>query len=480
MSKHPLILAVSIAAIAGTSVSLHAEGVTEAQYKKLQQQVAELTAEVHALKLASSSASAPAKKTKAASGKGAAVASSQPSAKGEANAELNSSVGDLKDSSGDLQLKKISDAFDVPESPAAGVLGVSASKVQHIQTPKQLIATAINGLDDHGHFQTGTAIDFSPGQYLLGDRPARDFRYTPPAHQGDSLWTQENIHTWFLRTAARTQISFASIKGTTDSDKSSKIALGIHSVLVNGDDALGNASAAQTEDDFVLTPRGRPLDHYGRSLNEYVRVTNAGSNTFLNAMYDHAAWAVGAAPEWIAPDDNSGYNYAGTTAWSSFSYKPTRAGGSTDSKDTAEPASFQDWFRDTQFIVDTIYHNDQTVMPSDSSAAASAKGGSIKEDSLLVIGGLRFGTRDFNATATAAYMNIHEHGIGSDSAYRFTLSAEKRISSNSWLTIAVSKDAGNSLDKNATLVLGGVKIGLGGRDFTITEQKTRAQEFKAQ
>ena len=165
------------------------------------------------------------------------AAAGQETAKGEdkskdkkdpttAESVLKTRIGDLQQ--GGITLQEISDGFDVPNSPAAGVLGISPDKVQHLETPKQLIPTVISGLDENGNFQSGLAIDFAPAQWAWGKRPVSEFRYGTDASLSD------NVGTWFKRALVRTQLSFATTKGSSDDDKSTKFALGIHSVLVNG------------------------------------------------------------------------------------------------------------------------------------------------------------------------------------------------------------------------------------------------------
>ena len=108
--------------------------------------------------------------------------------------------------------------------------------------------------------------------------------------------------------------------------------------------------------------------------------------------------------------------------------------------------------------------------------ASTAKAPDVDQDVLTVVGGLRFGTRDFNATATGALLEIDQGERGTDSAFRYGLQIEKRVSKNSFLTLSLSKDDGHKDGQNPTLVLGGMKIGLGGNDFNTKDQKERAAE----
>lgn len=385
---------------------------------------------------------------------------------------ITKTLAELKDD--DVALKDIATAFDVPDSPAAAVVGLPQEKVQHLRTAKQLGAAVISGVDQKGHFQSGLSVDFAPAQLLWKDRKIGEFRYRGGAEFG------ENLPIWWKRVAVRTQISLAATKGTKEGDKSSKLALGIHSVLANSDDALTGAYGEKhytgENGEYVVTgPDGYPLDYEGRSLNWWVRsheATEKRERPFLgdemwyralNFFYEHASWAVGAAPLWISQDGDNSYEHSGTTAWSSFAITPS-----------AElPA---------QFLLDVVYKNAESVGAADAiggaAALAAAFGGTapklLEQDSLFVTLGVRVGTRDFNATLTAAYLQLDQGALGTDEAFRYGIALEKRISDNSWLTLSYSTDDGHSNGKNESMVLGGVKVGLGPRELGKEGQKAKA------
>jgi cell division protein FtsB len=398
-----------------------------------------------------------------------------------AETKLTKSLSELKSDNGQPTIKDLSDAFDVPDSPAAGALGISPSKVQHLETPKQLIPSIINGLDEHGHFQSGIAIDFAPFQYFALHDPVAKYRGNP------EQWAfLDDAETYLQRVLLRTQFSFATAKGTSDDDKSSKLAFGIHSVLMNADDPITAARIRRgpnnepVQNDRLSPQDGRPLDAFGRTLNHFTLsdATDDSPEPFGhgvldksmlqkmgNHLWSHMSWAIGAAPELVAKDDKSDYRYAGTTAWSSFSYVPGRDNN----------------FR---FLLDVIYRNGQLIPASDAIPAKGATtaraGDELAEDSLFVTGGFRYGTRDFNATATFSWLHLDDDGRGSDSAFRYGLEVEKRITISSFLTLSISKDEGRSGGHDPLLVLGGVKFGLGGRDFSGPEQQQRKAEHSEQ
>lgn len=458
-------------------------GAAESEVAQLLREVAELRARVARVearnkKALASVSRAPATESAGAKAKGKAAAAS-PAGTSEGGGDekvLTANLDELKATK--LTLKEISDAFAVPDSPAAGALGLPQKNVQHLDTPKQLVAAAINGLDENGNFQSGLSVDFAPAQWIWGARPVDDFRYQREATFGDSSAV------WFRRVLARTQISFASTKGASDDDKSSKLALGLHIVLVNGNDALSNAPATVLRDsvngkEVVSGEDHRVLDARGRKLNQWVIGSSdkPERDRFFTTrglwqdvgefLYSHASWAVGAAPHWIAADGEDSYEFAGATYWSSFALIPSRE----------FPA---------RLLFNVLYKQGEDVAgataielpaPAAPGLAAGAVPATIDQDSLFIAGGVQVGNVDFNATFTAAYVQLDQGKFGDETSFRYAASLEKRVSTNSWLTLTVSRDEGRQEGENETLVLGGVKIGLGGRDFTADEQRIRAEQF---
>ena len=130
-----------------------------ARLKKAEEEIARLKNSMNA-----SDASAAQK----GSGKAKAAATSKPEPVipvtgqkgGKADAALKSV--ELKETDGDVTLKQLTDAFDVPESPAAAAAGVPQQKTRHLQTPKQLIPAVISGMDEHGKFKSGLSVDWAP------------------------------------------------------------------------------------------------------------------------------------------------------------------------------------------------------------------------------------------------------------------------------------------------------------------------------
>jgi hypothetical protein len=58
----------------------------------------------------------------------------------------------------------------------------------------------------------------------------------------------------------------------------------------------------------------------------------------------------------------------------------------------------------------------------------------------------------------------------------YSISAEKRIGKGPmWLTLSAGKEFGGNSDKDNMIVLGGMRLGLDGKDWTSAERLTRAR-----
>ncbi len=115
--------------------------------------------------------------------------------------------------------------LSVPESPAFTVLGLTPQTVTRPASPRELATSLLNGVDQHGNFQSGVALDLAP--YLL--------------FAGDQLSLRDYQRSRKLRLLTRFQTSFATTKGASEDDKSTRLALGFHATLWDrGDPQLDN------------------------------------------------------------------------------------------------------------------------------------------------------------------------------------------------------------------------------------------------
>lgn len=99
----------------------------------------------------------------------------------------------------------------VPESPAFTVLGLTPENVVRPANPRELAMELLNGVDRNGNLQSGVAIDTAP--YLL----AKSRTLTLRDYQADRV----------KHVLARTQLSFATAKGTDSEDEAIRAGVGL-------------------------------------------------------------------------------------------------------------------------------------------------------------------------------------------------------------------------------------------------------------
>jgi hypothetical protein len=99
----------------------------------------------------------------------------------------------------------------VPDSPAFAVLGVSPSNVERPGSPRELALSLLNGVDANGNFQTGMAVETAPYLALWGST--------------SKLTDYQDDNQYMIRFLSRALLSFATAKGTSDSDKAVRVAV---------------------------------------------------------------------------------------------------------------------------------------------------------------------------------------------------------------------------------------------------------------
>lgn len=108
--------------------------------------------------------------------------------------------------------------YPIPDSPASDYLGISPTKVDRPSSPKSLVTSLVNGIDENGKVRQGLAFEFAPGTYW-GTQ-------TLAAYQ----------QTWgFIK--ANTRVSLATVRSAGDS-ASTDGSIGIRIPIFDGGDPL--------------------------------------------------------------------------------------------------------------------------------------------------------------------------------------------------------------------------------------------------
>ncbi len=328
----------------------------------------------------------------------------------------------------------------VPESPAFTVLGVNPETVTRPTTPREFATSILNGVDQNGNFQTGLALDFVPFLTFFGDQTSLSSYRT-------------NRMERFL---ARTQLSFATTKGTTDEDKATRLALGLRLTLWDkGDprlDRLLDTCYAGAVNDPRLTSAAlrtfpgetdeqRSIREKKRNevLGEVVKVCNdLGRKRNWNA----SGWIVGLAPSWISKTGKtSDFSWNGGGFWTSLAY---------GFDDVSALKS------NSQIILHARYRNNEIVPDADNA------GQFFSQDSMYLGGRVRIAPgEEANSifSLEGNYIRSRQNKGIYDSSSRYSLGLERKLADNIWFSLALGGQSGRADGNNQAFVLSSFKWG---------------------
>jgi len=125
---------------------------------------------------------------------------------------------------GDDKTKKAALDLSVPTSPAFSALGLTPQSVIRPTSPREFAASLINGVDPNGNLQNGIAVELAPFLMWHGNDITLN-QYQNPNNLPDDQNPRDKFS--FDRMLYRTSLSLATTKGTSDDDKSSRIAFGL-------------------------------------------------------------------------------------------------------------------------------------------------------------------------------------------------------------------------------------------------------------
>jgi hypothetical protein len=325
----------------------------------------------------------------------------------------------------------------VPDSPAFAILGLSPESVVRPNSPRDLATTVLNGIDRRGNLQSGFAVDFAP-RFLFG---------------GNSLTLAAYQKSAATRLAARTQISLATTKGASESDKSVRAAFGVRATIWDTGDPRTDDELVTCIDTIITQPPSTFLKTQA-ARDAYEKEQTAARKPKVEAC--HAAYAtrnwnasslaVGLAPSFQSPTGESGdFKYAGAGVWTSFALRLSgpAAQGETHGRAIG------------QLILQGRYRNKEQV-PS-----KTVKGTFFEQDS----GGL--GARLLLGIPERALVVetelLRKSPKGADDVTTFSLSGggQLKLATGVWLSVAVGGTrSGNTSDENhGAFVLSSFKWG---------------------
>lgn len=330
--------------------------------------------------------------------------------------------------------------LSVPESPAFTVLGVTPENVSRPSTPREFATSFLNGVDQRGNFQTGLALDFVPFLTFFG--------------KDTSLFSY--AHNRMERFMARTQFSFATAKGVTDEDKSTRLALGLRmTVFDKGDPRLDDEldkcydkaddDPRFEEDQYVPAPgdpqsvKDEKLLRRGQLLAELTKPCDDASR---KRNWNASGWIVGAAPSWISKTgETKNFIWNGGGFWSSIAYGFENVGALKNN---------------SQLIFHVRYRNNEIVPETDNPSQF------FSQDSLFLGGRLRIAPGE----EAKSILSLEGNFIRSrrdkgpfDNSSRFSLGLEQRIADNIWFALSLGGQSGRNDGANNAFVLSSFKWG---------------------
>ena len=335
----------------------------------------------------------------------------------------------------------------VPDSPAFAILGLSPETVARPASPRDLATTVLNGVDRRGNPQSGLAVDFAPlflfaGKTLTYD----DYRKS----RGTQLY-------------GRTQISFATAKGTNDDDKSLRLAVGIRATLWDDGDPRLDPILLRCLDDIPISPPATALltqearDAYVATATAQRRPAVEGCHKAFKARrWNASSFAVGIAPSWQSPTGESAdFAYSGAALWASLALGLS----TTEPATNATPQHAHPF---GQVIAQARYRNKELVPDR------RVKGTVFEQDAAGFGARLLLGGADRAAVIESEVARLSPK-VG-DSTTSFTISggAQLKLASDVWISLSVgARHGGSANEQRGAFVLSSLKWALS-REPAIT------------
>jgi|GEM_PF-1297978 len=322
----------------------------------------------------------------------------------------------------------------VPESPAFTILGLTPQTVVRPASPKEFATALLNGVDDHGNFQSGLAVDAVPYLIFFGD--------------GISLYDYNR--NYLTRMLSRTQFSLATTKGTGDNDKSIRLGLGLHvNVWDKGDPradkklfACYDQADAQIQADvtqfLIDTPGGVKNPAFPSFLatqkTKFTTETNKCDELARKRNWKQSGLVFGAAPSWISETGTTDkFRWNGGGFWTSLAY------GFEGVKGLDQNSQLILHFR--------VRSNEQVADPNNA-------GQFLLQNSRFFGARFNVGNENNHVAFEGVYQWLKRPGLASDNSYRYSLGFERRVAQNIWFQLSLGGDSGRRDGNNQAFVKG--------------------------
>lgn len=162
--------------------------------------------------------------------------------------------------------RELSAKYIVPDSPAFYILGVSGDGAIQAKSPREFAVGVLNGLNKDGHLQNGIAIEWAPFAKALtqgADARYQVFKTDPPA-----------------KALSRFALSFATVHGESDPDKSLRMAFGVRATIFDNSDTR----TSETTQNVFIARSKRIIARYRQRAELLTGTKDSGANGLIDLL----------------------------------------------------------------------------------------------------------------------------------------------------------------------------------------------------
>lgn len=336
-----------------------------------------------------------------------------------------------------LMKRKFSADTAVPESPAAAVIGSSATLIR-LNDASDATTQVLNFVDGDSNLRSGFSFSFRPYRVFV----------KPSLHQyvyGPEPESREVERGRMVRFLSRLDLSLAA---TVDEAKGSakqgaSLALGLSGYIFNNADArvLLSEKLVRKFEDLNQAPFPNPGAPQGtgnvRATEVTSQDTQAITEEVFESVWNNSYWAFGAAPRWRSATGNTGdFTYDGGAGWTTFAYGFEGA---------AEKLQL-DFLEDkSQLLLHTSYRDrQQATDPLDSAKK-------IREDVWIVAAQLRIGANNLNVFGEYVWEKHSPANAAKYSTRTYYVGLEKRLATDLWLQLSIGSQKKEETNDSSAL-----------------------------
>lgn len=323
-------------------------------------------------------------------------------------------------------IKNYSTDLSMPDTPGLTIVGLNAENVMRPATPRTLGMAVLQGRNDNGTAKQGFALDVAPVRVFAPGMTKAEYKASPAVAR--PLWN--------------TQVSLGVGQPLSDADKSTRIGLGLSSLLYrpdNSDPFLSEEYARCLDDALIAQLPKEEMPELGvKPAGQEDAAVKACRKALADRTWNATGLLVGLAISKISGRDAAVLPDATPKGyWVSYNY------GFEGIKSLQQSLQFTASWRllRQEIVTDPL---DKTKFVSQTSRLFGLK---------------LYGKTDMaNLFIEVSRKRSAIAGRDAEQANLFVFGAEKKVADNLWLTLAMGTKRGGT-DANPTFVSTGLKFG---------------------